>query len=111
VGIGCVDNIGNVHPDQFWQHHSLGNVTKRSFGDIWDDTSIPLMAGLRNRTARLKGRCARCRFLDICNGNMRVRAEAMHGDVWGDDPACYLSDEEIGLVESPRAGCTDPVGG
>jgi MoaA/NifB/PqqE/SkfB family radical SAM enzyme len=45
----------------------------------------------------LKGRCARCNYLDICNGNLRVRAESVHGDVWAEDPACYLSDDEIGI--------------
>ena len=27
----------------------------------------------------------------------RVRAEAVTGDPWAPDPACYLTDEEIGL--------------
>ncbi len=55
------------------------------------------MAGLKDRKPLLKGRCAACRYLDICNGNFRVRAEAVHDDVWAPDPACYLTDEEIGL--------------
>jgi len=95
VGIAAVDHLGNVHPDQFWQHHSFGNVRERGFGDIWTDLSDPLMAGLKDRKPLLRGRCARCRYLDICNGNFRVRAEAVHGDVWAPDPACYLTDEEI----------------
>lgn len=99
IKIGAVDDLGNVHPDQFWWHHSLGNVCQRRFGDIWMDTSEPLMRGLKNRKGLLKGRCARCRYLDLCNGNLRVRAEAVFGDVWAEDPACYLSDEEIGLVQ------------
>ncbi len=97
VGIAAVDHRGNVHPDQFWQHHTFGNVRERTFGDIWTDTSDPLMAGLKDRKPRLKGRCARCKYLDICNGNFRVRAEAVHGDIWAPDPACYLTDEEIGV--------------
>ncbi len=97
IRIGAVDDVGNVHPDQFWWHYSLGNVKKRKFGDIWMDTSEPLMKGLKNRKGLLKGRCGKCQYLDLCNGNLRVRAEAVHGDVWADDPACYLTDEEIGL--------------
>lgn len=97
VGIAAVDHRGNVHPDQFWQHHSCGNVRQRPFGEIWTDTSDPLMAGLKDRKPLLTGRCAECQYLDICNGNFRVRAEAVHGDVWAPDPACYLTDEEIGL--------------
>jgi 12,18-didecarboxysiroheme deacetylase len=97
IGIGAVDHLGNVHADQFWQHYSFGNVRQRPFSQIWTDTRDPLMAGLKDRKPLLQGRCARCRYLDICNGNFRVRAEAVHGDVWAPDPACYLSDEEIGL--------------
>ncbi|MBI3930727.1 MAG: radical SAM protein [Chloroflexi bacterium] len=99
IKIGAIDDLGNVHPDQFWWHYSLGNVRQRKFGDIWTDTSEPLLRGLRNRRGLLKGRCARCQHLDICNGNLRVRAEAVYGDVWAEDPACYLSDEEIGVIK------------
>ena len=31
-------------------------------------------------------------------GNLRARGEAATGNVWGVDPACYLTDQEIGLV-------------
>jgi Fe-coproporphyrin III synthase len=41
------------------------------------------------------GRCATCRYLSICGGNFRSRAEAVYDDVWAPDPACYLTDEEI----------------
>jgi len=97
IRIAAVDNQGDVHPDQFWWHYSLGNVRQRKFGDIWADTSEPLLQGLRDRKSQLNGRCGRCQYLDLCNGNLRVRAEAVYGDVWADDPACYLTDEEIGL--------------
>lgn len=97
IGIADIDNEGNVHADQFWWHHSFGNVRDRKFSEIWTDTSDPLMAGLKNRKPLLKGRCSKCKWLDICNANFRVRAEAVHNDVWSPDPACYLSDEEIGL--------------
>lgn len=97
VGIGDVDNLGNVHADQFWQHYSFGNIRKRQFSDIWEDTSDPLMRGLKKKKLMVKGRCAACSFLEICGGNLRVRAEAVTGDVWAPDPACYLTDEEIGL--------------
>jgi radical SAM protein with 4Fe4S-binding SPASM domain len=97
IKIGAVDDRGNVHPDQFWWHYSLGNVRQKKFGDIWTDTSEPLLSGLKNRKSLLKGRCARCRYLDLCNGSLRVRAEAVFGDVWAEDPACYLTDREIGI--------------
>ncbi|MBI4304094.1 MAG: radical SAM protein [Chloroflexi bacterium] len=98
IRIGAVDDRGNVHPDQFWWHYSLGNVRQRKFGEIWMDTSEPLLRGLKDRKGLLKGRCGRCQYVGICNGNLRVRAEAVYGDVWADDPACYLTDEEIGIA-------------
>jgi radical SAM protein with 4Fe4S-binding SPASM domain len=99
IRIGAVDELGNVHADQFWRHYSFGNVRDRKFGDIWSDTTNSLMSGLKDRKSLLKGRCARCRYLDLCNGNLRVRAEAVYSDVWAEDPACYLTDEEVGLVK------------
>ena len=95
VLIGAVDASGNVHPDQFWGGVAFGNVRERPFGEIWQDVSHPLMGGLKDRKKLLKGRCARCGYIDICNGGLRSRAEVVYGDVWAQDPACYLTDEEI----------------
>ncbi|MHC1572209.1 MAG: 12,18-didecarboxysiroheme deacetylase [Methanosarcinales archaeon] len=99
IGIACVSWDGSVHADQFWRHYSFGNVRERKFSEIWRDTSDPLMAGLKNRKPLIKAhgdRCARCKWFDLCNGNLRVRAEAVYNDIWADDPACYLTEEEIG---------------
>ncbi len=97
IAFGNVDYQGNVHPDQFTQQYTLGNVRERNFGDIWKDTSHEIMAGLKNRKPLLKGRCGQCKWLSVCNGNFRARAEAITGDFWGSDPACYLTNEEIGV--------------
>ncbi|MBW1680552.1 MAG: 12,18-didecarboxysiroheme deacetylase [Deltaproteobacteria bacterium] len=99
-GIGCVSWDGAVHADQFWRHLSFGNVRERPFSEIWTDLSHPIMARLKDKKRHVKGRCATCRWLDVCAGNFRVRAEAVTGDVWAPDPACYLTDEEIGKGES-----------
>jgi radical SAM protein with 4Fe4S-binding SPASM domain len=96
-GIGCVSWDGSVHADQFWRHHSFGNVRERLFSEIWADTSNELMAKLKDKKPHVKGRCARCKWLGICGGNFRVRAEAVTGDLWSPDPACYLTDAEIGI--------------
>jgi radical SAM protein with 4Fe4S-binding SPASM domain len=98
IGISNIDTQGNVHPDQFWQAATLGNVKERPFSQIWSDNSIPLLAQLRHRLPLLKGRCANCRFQEICGGSFRVRALQVHGDPWAEDPACYLSNKEIGLT-------------
>lgn len=95
LGIGCVGWDGAVHPDQFWRNVVLGNVRIRPFSAIWTDTSHALLTQLRNRKHHLHGRCASCRWLDVCNANFRARAEALTGDMWAPDPACYLTDEEI----------------
>ncbi|MCG2830855.1 MAG: 12,18-didecarboxysiroheme deacetylase, partial [Desulfobacteraceae bacterium] len=94
-GIGCVSWDGEVYADQFWRYYSFGNVRKRPFSEIWTDTSEPLMKKLKEKKKYVKGRCAKCRWLDICAGNFRVRAEAITGDAFAPDPACYLTDEEI----------------
>lgn len=95
VGFGDIDFKGNVHPDQFWMHHSFGNVRERPFSEIWMDTSDPLMAGLKDRRSHIHGRCASCKWFDACGGALRVRADLVHGDPWAPDPACYLTDDEI----------------
>ena len=100
IGIASIDPLGNVHADQFSWHYSFGNVRDRPFSSIWPDLSHPRMAVLKDRRPHLKGRCHGCRFLDICNGNLRARAESYFGDFLAPDPACYLSDEEIGLAAS-----------
>jgi radical SAM protein with 4Fe4S-binding SPASM domain len=56
-----------------------------------------MLMRLKERKPYLHGRCASCRWLDICNANFRARAEALTGDIWAPDPACYLTDEEIAM--------------
>jgi len=94
-GIGCISWNGEVHPDQFWRHHSFGNVRQRPFSEIWTDATDSLLMKLKDKKKHVTGRCATCGWLDICAGNFRVRAEALYDDVWAPDPACYLTDEEI----------------
>jgi Fe-coproporphyrin III synthase len=96
-GIGCISWDGSVHADQFWRHHSFGNVLEKPFSEIWTDMADPLMSKLKDKKRYVTGRCAKCKWLDICAGNFRVRAEAATGDLWAPDPACYLTDEEIGI--------------
>lgn len=94
-GFGCISWDGQVHADQFMRHHTFGNVLERPFSQIWDDPSIELLHKMKDKRPHVGGRCAKCRFLNICGGNFRARAEAWYGDFWAQDPACYLTDEEI----------------
>ncbi len=95
VNVANIDNLGNVHPDTMWWDCTLGNVRKRPFSAIWQDTRHPVMAGLKQRPRRVKGRCASCAYFDVCGGNTRVRAMQVTGDPWAEDPGCYLEDAEI----------------
>lgn len=102
VNVANIDNVGDVHPDTMWRHYTIGNVKTRKFGDIWSDTSDPIMAGLKARPRRISGRCGACAYFDICGGNTRVRAMRLTGDAFAEDPACYLDDHEIGVESAPR---------
>jgi heme d1 biosynthesis radical SAM protein NirJ len=107
VNVANIDNLGNVHPDTFWWHYNLGNVKERPFSRIWQDVSDPIMAGLKAKPRTISGRCGECREFAICGGNTRVRAMQLTGDPWAEDPACYLSDAEIGVETSgPRLEVT-----
>lgn len=93
--VANIDNTGNVHPDTFWWHYHLGNIKQRPFSEIWQDISDPLMAALKQHPRPLEGRCATCYYQAICNGNTRVRAAQITGNIWAEDPGCYLTDSEI----------------
>ena len=61
-----------------------------------------MLAMLRTRPRPLKGRCGACTLRDVCGGNTRIRALQLTGDPWAEDPACYLSDAEIGVTSTER---------
>ena len=93
-GFGCVSWDGAVYPDQFMRNHPLGNVRQRPFSAIWTDSSNALLMQFKNKSGHVTGKCKTCRFLDVCGGNFRARGETT-GALWGVDPACYLSTDEI----------------
>ncbi|QHQ63103.1 putative heme d1 biosynthesis radical SAM protein NirJ1 [Anaerocolumna sedimenticola] len=99
IAIANIDYKGNVHADQFSWNHIFGNIRETKFSELWTNPTNPIAIGLRDRKSLLKGRCGKCQWLNICNGNLRVRAEAVTGDFWASDPACYLSNEEIGVPD------------
>jgi 12,18-didecarboxysiroheme deacetylase len=97
-GIGCVSWNGEVYADQFWRNKPLGNIRQKPFSEIWLDEKNELLSKLKQKKKYVKGRCAQCRWLDVCGGNFRARAETAD-ELWGPDPACYLTDEEIKIKE------------
>ncbi len=94
IAIACVDPQGRVHPDQFSWHRTVGDVREQRFGEVWTDRN-PALRPYRQRPRPVRGRCEGCRFFELCNGGLRVRAESATGDPTAPDPACYLTDEEI----------------
>jgi radical SAM protein with 4Fe4S-binding SPASM domain len=88
-----VDPRGNVHPCQFWQDYVVGNIRERPFSKIWTSDD-ELMVLLREKDKHVKGRCGECSYKQLCSG-CRIRARAVYGDLWAEDPACYLRDEEL----------------
>jgi len=89
-----IDWIGRVKPDPFFPE-VIGNMTERPFSEIWLDGGNELLRRLREHPRRISGRCAECGVVDICNGGSRSRAWAIHGDLWAEDPSCYLDEAEI----------------
>jgi 12,18-didecarboxysiroheme deacetylase len=98
IGIGCISWDGEVYPDQFWRDQPLGNIRQKPFSQIWLDENNEFLMKLKDKKKFVHGRCSTCVWLDICGGNFRARAEAA-GDIWGPDPACYLTDKEISKRE------------
>ncbi|MFQ5646098.1 MAG: radical SAM protein [bacterium] len=93
-----IDPRGDVHPCQFWGHHTLGNVRERKFSQIWTDKDDEFLQQLKQMQKHLKGRCGQCPHNTVCGG-CRIRAEAVYGDKWQEDPACYMTDEELGIKD------------
>ncbi|MFP3946701.1 MAG: radical SAM protein [Archaeoglobaceae archaeon] len=91
-----VDMVGDVHPNQFWWDYTIGNVRNQKFSDMWLNPTDDLLIKLRDKTRYLGGRCGKCKFKEVCGG-FRLRA-MRYGDLWGNEPDCYLTDEEIGIA-------------
>jgi len=96
VGVANIDTQGDVHPDTYWSDYTVGSVKTAKFSQLWTGDD-PMLAQLRLRPRPLKGRCGACAFQDVCGGNTRIRALQVTGDPWAEDPACYLSAQEIGI--------------
>lgn len=105
LGVANIDPQGKVHPDTYWSDYTVGSVKAVPFSTLWTGDD-PMLAQLRQRPRPLKGRCGACAFQAVCGGNTRIRALQVSGDPWAEDPACYLTNAEIGVEEAPRLGVT-----
>jgi radical SAM protein with 4Fe4S-binding SPASM domain len=93
-GLGNMDWVGNVKPDPFFPQ-TIGNYLKTPFEDIWQNNPHPILQKLRQTPRVIGGKCGSCKYINICNGGSRSRANAIYGDLWAEDPSCYLSEDEI----------------
>ena len=89
-----IDSEGNVKPDPFFPK-IIGNILKEDFSDIWTKEPTELLEKLRIHPREISGKCKDCDYLNICNGGSRSRAYAIYGDMWAEDPSCYLTEKEI----------------
>lgn len=106
LGVANIDTLGRVHPDTYWSDYTIGNVKTQAFSDLWTGDD-PMLAQLRRRPRPLRGRCGVCAFKSVCGGNTRIRALQLTGDPWAEDPACYLSNDEIGVkIQTERLTVT-----
>ncbi|MDD3268208.1 MAG: radical SAM protein [Syntrophomonadaceae bacterium] len=87
-----IDPQGNVHPCQFWQDYSAGNIREKPFSQIWTSDD-ELLVKLREKEKHVTGKCGACDYKSLCSG-CRIRARAVYGDIWAEDPACYLTEAE-----------------
>lgn len=105
LGVANIDPQGKVHPDTYWSDYTIGSVKTAKFSELWTGPDA-MLATLRQRPRPLKGRCGECAFQAVCGGNTRIRALQVTGDPWAEDPACYMSNAEIGAENAARLEVT-----
>ncbi len=89
-GFCFISHTGDVCPSGFLPL-AAGNVRKQSVVDIYRRS--PLFRDLRD-PERLKDRCGRCEFRQVCGGS-RARAHAVTGDYLAADPSCIYDPPDV----------------
>jgi len=87
-----INSEGDVRPDPFFPL-IVGNIINQNFGEIWQNGALLETLRVHPRT-HIEGICSECKQIDICNGGSRARAYAISGNLWAEDPSCYLTKEE-----------------
>ncbi len=87
-----INSEGDVRPDPFFPL-IVGNIINQDFGTIWQNGELLDKLRIHPRK-QISGICSNCAQIDICNGGSRARAYAISGDIWAEDPSCYLTKEE-----------------
>ena len=78
-----------IFPYDYWK------LFRKDFDKIWLDDNNELLKKAKRISTKYKRKCSSCKYIDICNGGSRSRAYAISGDLWDEDPSCYLTLEEI----------------
>lgn len=97
TGFCFVSSTGDVYPCGYLPVHA-GNIKQQSFRDIW--TNAQVFKDLRD-TSKLKGKCGRCEFKNVCSG-CRARAYAATGDYLAEEPYCIYIPKNEGLHDTAR---------
>jgi radical SAM protein len=82
-GFLFISHLGEIMPSGFLPV-SAGNVREDDVVDVYREA--PLFRDLRDYS-KLKGRCGRCEYRDVCGGQ-RGRAYGLTGDYLESDPSC-----------------------
>lgn len=87
--ICSIDAHGNVYPCSFLSFKELacGNIKNKTLMKIWKDSSI--MNEFRN-LEKVEGKCAYCRYLDLCRGGCRAAAYLKNKKINNSDYLCSI---------------------
>lgn len=94
-----ISHTGQVQPCGYLEL-DCGQVTEKSFLEIWNDSEI--FKNIRD-LGRYEGKCGRCEFLRVCGG-CRARAYETTGDYLAEEPFCIYQPGEGG--KRVRSGAT-----
>lgn len=83
---------GNVYPCPYIRGRCAGNVRRASLASIWRNQEV--FAPLRGLDRdQLGGKCRSCTYRPaFCRGGCRGAALAAHGDLYAEDPNCWLGE-------------------
>lgn len=84
-----LDSHGNVYPCSYMVFDELicGNIQNQSLADIWKKS--PVMEKMRS-ISFLKGKCSKCKHLDLCRGGCRAAAYLKRHDLRDSDDLCSV---------------------
>ena len=83
---------------------TVGDVREHAFGEIWTRRRTRRSRPTAQRPRAIDGRCADCRWYDMCNGGLRVRAVSGDRRFRGAGPRLLPDRRRRSLRDEPAAG-------